>query len=112
MDAARRASPTHDVARPCTSFQYRVADELGETGWIERGSADQTAVDIRTRHIGRDVGGVHAAAVQNRYAAESINRAADQSHDPIGFGGIAILAGTDCPDRFVRDGDAREIGAV
>src|SRR5437764_1373375 len=82
-------------------------DHLAELFSFEAGAADETAVAKRQLHVGLDVAGVHAAAVQN---ADFLGRprtdhladnAADQTHRLVGVLGVGVLAAADGPDGLV-----------
>src|SRR5262245_3193152 len=79
---------------------------------IERGAADEGAVDIRHRHEVGDVARLHTAAVEDANRAGGLlvehvpQRGADDGDGRVGVLGGGVATGADGPDRLV--GDDRE----
>src|ERR1700691_3520966 len=76
---------------------------------LQARASDERAIDVRTRQEGARVVRLDRTAVQNAHplrerVAFGLERAADGEVDLLRFGGPGVLAGSDGPDRLVRDG--------
>src|SRR3954468_279948 len=87
------------------------AHDLDELVRVQRGAADQGAVDVGLRHDLGDVAGLDGAAVLDADLVGQIlgvqlgDLATDGGADLLGVLGAADLAGADGPDRLVGDDD-------
>src|SRR5581483_6975724 len=96
-----------ELSIPCSTIR-RPADRV-EFLSVERGAADQTAVDIRHREQPGRVAALHAAAVQNRRLHRTALCGHAASHERmhrLRLLGRCRLAGTDRPYRLVGQYDA------
>ena len=79
-------------------------DQRREAVAIERRAADEAAVDVRLRAVGRRRSPVSCCRRrESARRADAPRRRANRGHDAIRFGRVAVPARADRPDRFVRD---------